>query len=811
MLKKFSVTTKIAGAFAIILIFLALTASQGVFKLGESKDDFINYRELAIETNLAAEIQEHLLLTRISAINYMNAATQKSQDEYTQNFKKLLNFVEQAHEKITNTVRASFIIEIKKNLSVYNNNFNNYIKHKNIEDDSLALAQKNGELIVQGLKTLLESANQREDSFMTAMVEKSLATLYKARLHNAYFIYNTKDEKDANNSLKEFSSFKKDLRDIQNILYAPSDLGLINEMGENIEKYISSTRMFVKQTVAMAKIQQEMAASGPIIAKLIDKFKTSVVNEQEGLGKHMHTSISSAITTMTTSSIIIFIVGMLLSFFISRSITVPLKKASIFVKDLANGNLDSKIDVDQRDEVGRICDDVALVGNTLREVISEIETAIDDIEIGKIDSKADRKDFKGSFAELIDRTNLATGVLKSFINEVPMPIITIDTNMAILFINKAGTKLLGKSFKDVQGNKCSKMINTPDCETPNCACYKSMKSSQIENGTTSVRLPDSELNIDYIGIPISKDGKVVGAMEVIIDQTGVRSAQKRMQDVAQRTQLISEQLSSASEEMAAQIEQISKGSEIQRERIVETATAMDQMNSTIMEVAQNASSASSNSLEAKSQAEEGAARVTKSVKSITEIHSIAEDLRENMQSLGQKTESISTVMDVISDIADQTNLLALNAAIEAARAGEAGRGFAVVADEVRKLAEKTMTATQEVGESIKNIQTSVRMNMQEVENAVGAVQDTTDLARQSGESLESIVKMVETSANQVESIATASEEQSSASEEINGAISEINLVARETTEGIQQSAKAIQELSVMSNDLSKLIRELRNN
>ncbi|GHV54337.1 hypothetical protein FACS1894206_06890 [Deltaproteobacteria bacterium] len=145
---------------------------------------------------------------------------------------------------------------------------------------------------------------------------------------------------------------------------------------------------------------------------------------------------------------------------------------------------------------------------------------------------------------------------------------------------------------------------------------------------------------------------------------------------------------------------MSHGAEMQRARVESTASAMTEMNSTVMEVARNAGQASEQSEKTKDKANDGAELVNQVVKAINLVNKISGVLQTNMQELGAQAESIGGVMNVISDIADQTNLLALNAAIEAARAGEAGRGFAVVADEVRKLAEKTMSATQEVGGSI---------------------------------------------------------------------------------------------------------------
>ena len=268
-------------------------------------------------------------------------------------------------------------------------------------------------------------------------------------------------------------------------------------------------------------------------------------------------------------------------------------------------------------------------------------------------------------------------------------------------------------------------------------------------------------------------------------------------------------VSSASSELSAQIEQSDRGAAESASRLSEAATAMNEMNATVQEVAKNAGSASTASADTKAKAEAGAQVVEKAVRSIEQVHQMSLDLKDDMAQLNEHAQDITRIMGVISDIADQTNLLALNAAIEAARAGEAGRVFAVVADEVRKLAEKTMASTNDVGNAIRAIQESTAKSMTGVDNAVERIGEATELANQSGQALQEIVATVEATGDQVNAIATASEEQSAASEQINQSIVQVNEMSRQTAEAMTEAARAVSDLAAQAQGLTNLIQELK--
>ncbi|MBI9111010.1 methyl-accepting chemotaxis protein [Maridesulfovibrio ferrireducens] len=284
----------------------------------------------------------------------------------------------------------------------------------------------------------------------------------------------------------------------------------------------------------------------------------------------------------------------------------------------------------------------------------------------------------------------------------------------------------------------------------------------------------------------------------------------KMSIISGEIETITVDLNTATEELSEQSREIKTGADNQKDRTHETATAIEQMNATILEVAGSSASASSGTEEATQKANEGFTIVEQVVTSTDKVQEHTASLKNALAEHSHQAESIGQIMGVISDIADQTNLLALNAAIEAARAGDAGRGFAVVADEVRKLAEKTMTATQEVGNAISRIQTGTASSISIMEATEESVRQCSDLATDAGQSLKTIVDIVNDSADQVRSIATATEEQSAACEQINVATMEINTISSETSESVDKSIHTVNSIKSLAGSLHSLIGKLNN-
>lgn len=441
---------------------------------------------------------------------------------------------------------------------------------------------------------------------------------------------------------------------------------------------------------------------------------------------------------------------------------------------------------------------------------------------------------------------------EAMLDSIPFPISVTDLDMNWTFINKPVAGIIGKTREDVlQAKTQCHNWGADICQTERCGV------ALLRNGTPRSFFNQPGLDMDFqvdTTYLHNENGEKIGHIEVVQDITEASQLSKRLQfgtecllaemekfasgdltvtinddlddsvsklfkgftatvsnfrellkkvlEVSKATASAGNQISSSTEEMAA-------GAQEQSAQTHEVAATIEEMTETIVKTAENANIAANASKNAKDNAEEGVKKIGITKTGMKNIVESSEKTSGIIKNLTGKAEQIGAIAQVIDDIADQTNLLALNAAIEAARAGEQGRGFAVVADEVRKLAERTTKATSEIAETIRAIQVDVKEADTAMSESEQVIKKGMTLTEEVEVVFNEILKNTENVASEINQVASISEAQSSTAEQISTNIESINNVANESADGIQQIATTAEDLNKLTFNLTELVEQFK--
>jgi methyl-accepting chemotaxis protein len=465
--------------------------------------------------------------------------------------------------------------------------------------------------------------------------------------------------------------------------------------------------------------------------------------------------------------------ALILGSIISKIITGPLKKIVTGTQDLEKGHLANKIDIDTKDELGKIASTINNFTDSLR---NNLVINLNKLSAGEFGIEMSSNDKDNEINSAL--YNLAN-TLKTFKSESDLLNIAYAGGDTDYRINQKG---FPGGFKDI-----------------------------VENINVSINYIVMVVRTGYITMQKFTEGDLTARMEgsykgnfdkykTNLNRLG-ESLEKLIGEV---TNAIAATVSS-SDEISASMKEMAAGSEEQSQQTTEVAGAVEEMTKTILETTKNAEAATGASKQYGDIAKEGGIVVQETVEGMNKIAEVVKKSADTVQKLGKNSEEIGEIIQVIDDIADQTNLLALNAAIEAARAGEQGRGFAVVADEVRKLAERTTKATKEIAAMIKRIQKDTEGAVEVMEKGTDEVERGRQLADKAGLSLTQIIAGADKVVDLVNQVAAASEQQSSASEQISKNVDAINNVTQQNSNSLQQISNAVEGLDHLANDLQSLV------
>ena len=582
-----------------------------------------------------------------------------------------------------------------------------------------------------------------------------------------------------NSSRNNIDKMLKDLGDSKTDEATKKSIKEIQEIWSNYKNIVADAILSAGATKNYDMAAVVSVTSGQEVgAQLKEKFDTinKYLNEQSTVFSN---DINGHISVTKTFIIIGMVLGavmfLIAIFKIAPALTGPINKLKQIMLDFTEGDFESEVSVYTKDEFGELADACRKLQAAQQEKI-EAAISIANGKMNKLDTHQDRD-------KLAKALNVVVDTLEFVIQDI-----STLTNSAIegkLSIRGDESKYAGEYKKILEG------INS----TMNAVVFPLEEGravlEKLANGDLTAHI-ESNFKGEYHALKESIN-KLSASLSGVIGEVS---------SVIQATTTASNEISSSAEEMAA-------GAAEQSQQASEVAVAIEQMTRTILDTTKNAGSASNASKEAGQIAKEGGKVVTETIEGMNRIAAVVQHSADTVHQLGKSSDQIGEIIQVIDDIADQTNLLALNAAIEAARAGEQGRGFAVVADEVRKLAERTTKATKEIAQMIKQIQ-------QDTEGAVTAMQEGKlevekgkELTDKAGIALNQIISGSTNVVDIITQVAAASEEQSSTSEQISRSIESITTVTQESAMGIQQIARSAEDLNKLTGNLSDLISKFK--
>lgn len=522
------------------------------------------------------------------------------------------------------------------------------------------------------------------------------------------------------------------------------------------------------------------------------------------------------------------IVGMVFAAVISKGLFNPIKKAVSASNNISQGNLNVDFDTKSKDEILLLMNAMKKMVQNLSSMTEDIKSLTNAAKNGKLDVRIDSSKYEGDYKELVEGVNgtldAVIGPLKVSANhvdriskgDIPEKIteeykgdfneIKNNINLLIDSINLVITETLALGRALAQGrldfrsdSEKFQGVYREIIETINTA-IDNIAEPLREIGNVMNLMKDGDLTIrilgEYLGeLHLLRDNINLMAESVSGLLLQISSSADISASAAAEISAIAETLAASAAENSAQVDEI--------------ASAIEEMSRTISENAMGATNAAEVAERNKLIASEGGNAVSETVKKMMQIANVVRTSAEKIEKLGESSKEIGEIISVIDEIADQTNLLALNAAIEAARAGEQGRGFAVVADEVRKLAERTTEATKQIAQMIKGIQKETDEAVRAMQTATEEVNKGIELADKAGSSLEQIVSSSQEVWDLINQIAAATEEQSATAEQIAKNITSISQVTADTATRVQDVAKSSEDLAKQMDMLRSMLEKFK--
>ncbi|NOR48334.1 MAG: HAMP domain-containing protein [Methanosarcinaceae archaeon] len=827
---------KLLGGFGIVLLLTALLGVTAYVQTNAMVEEI----ELM---GVASELQSSMGEARRLDINYALKADQESMDKWTLAVDDVKSHLSKLDTKITNADDREKLATIQAEIPVYEAAFSKMVDDtglKAVLDKELSSDAQviDNEIWATGIDDTLKG--EMSQKVLTIRREEKNVVAHNSE--NTAIVDNTIESLKAQVAASSMTISEKNL--------VTSEIEAYQDKFERLKSLIHDINTGV---VPSGQMIQNTATT------LYDSSSTAA-----------DTSASAAKTAVIVLSVVAIIVGIGIAIAIARSITKPLDEMLYAANKIASGDLNVNMTIRSKDEIGQLAQAVWRMAGSIKDqmektngmlkgivdpmfvtdenlVITYFNKAVEDVTgyradevIGKMKcSEVIKSPYcettKCGIKSCMASKDIIQGANSTITNR-DGKVIPVNVSCAAIFDangNPIGGMEIAMDISNIK-NVVNEAIRVVDNAKDG---NLSARADVTAKGDYKKLVDGINDLMDAVAVPINDIKRVASAIaegdltkSVEVETRGdlkefadtielmqqnlrnivgdIQESSAKVSATAQEMSASSEEMTSASNQIADTVGEISKGAQSQSSKTEEVSRAMNDMTQTVQEVASNAQKAAEGANESNS----GAQGVGKSAEELSvkmgDIQTAVNDSSEVIQELDEKSKQIGEIVSLITSIADQTNLLALNAAIEAARAGEHGRGFAVVADEVRNLAEESGTAAQQIAKLITDIQTGTNDAVTSMQHGTEEVANGAESLNETVESISNIVTSIGSVASMVQDIAAAAEEQSASIEEVTSSVEEVSAISEESAAGTEEASAAVEEQTASMEEMAQSAQEL---